>query len=648
MSENNLRKIYLKKKSLVQAQKIINHTFFKESPPAVEKVPVPEAVGRVLAEGVCARISVPPYHIAAMDGIAVAAENTFGAGETTPKILKTGNEAFFVNTGNPLPDGANAVIMIEEVNILDDQRVEIMAPTVPWRYVRKAGEDIVATELVLPAHHLVTPICVGALLSAGIFSVPVIRRPVVLIIPTGDELVDWHDNMEAADLPPGKTLETNSFMLGKLVEANGGEFVRHPILPDDYQLIEEIVQKATQSGRYQMIFLVGGSSAGARDFSQAVIRSLGEVLVHGVTIMPGKPVIIGNINDIPVWGIPGYPVSAVICFDQLACPLLRFMQRLPQAQKPAVTAIMAKKAASRLGVEEFLRVRLGQVGDRVVATQLPRGAGSVTSLAEADALVRVPADTEGLDEGAEVQAELIKPRPDLDNTLVIVGSHDNTLNVLADLLGRSDQKAALASSHVGSLGGLIALSKGYCHLAGSHLLDPETGEYNLSYIRRHLTGMRIKLVKLVTRNQGLMVAKGNPLGIKGFTDLANGQIRFINRQAGSGTRVLLDYRLKELKIKPAEIKGYENDEYTHMSVAIAVASGTADAGLGILAAARALGLDFIPVVTEEYDLVIPEPFFNLPAMQTLMTVINSREFAAQVEAMGGYSTENTGRVIDID
>ncbi len=647
MTSDNKRKIYLEKKSLRQAQQIVREAFFTNAPIKQESLPVPEAVGRVLAEGVSAGLSVPPCHIAAMDGIAVAAENTFGAGETTPKILATGREAFFVNTGNPLPADTDAVIMIEDVNIIDESRVEIMAPIVPWRYVRKAGEDIVATELVFPAHHVITPICVGALLSAGVFTVPVVRRPVVLIIPTGDELIDWHPGMDVAGMAAGKTLETNAWMLGKLIEANGGEFVRHDILPDDFTVISQAVKRAAASGLYQMIFLLGGSSAGAGDYSQAVISALGEVMVHGVTIMPGKPVIIGRVKDIPVWGIPGYPVSAVICFEQLVRPLLRFMQRLPQVDKPVVTAVLAKKAASRLGVEEFLRVRLGKVGDRVIATQLPRGAGSVTSLAEADALVRVPADTEGLAEGATVRAELIRPRPDLDTTIVIVGSHDNTLNVLADLVSRRDKQIGLASSHVGSLGGLIALSKGFCHVTGAHLLDPKTGQYNISYIKKHLPGMSIKLVRLVDRDQGLMTAAGNPLAIKGFADLADGRIRFINRQAGSGTRVLLDYRLGQLGLDPAAINGYENEEYTHMSVAIAVASGAADAGLGILAAARALNLEFIPVITEQYDLVIPEIFFNLPSVRTLLDVINSREFAERVKVLGGYSTEHTGRVVDI-
>ena len=647
MTNTPSRKIYLEKKSLPQARKIIIEQFHRERPLAVETVAVPDAVGRVLAEGVCARLSVPPCHLAAMDGLAVAAENTFGAGETTPRILATGREAFFVNTGNPLPPETNAVIMIENVNILDDRRIEIMAPVVPWHNVRKAGEDIVATELVFPARHRLTPLCVGALLSAGVFSVPVIQRPLVLIIPTGDEIVDWHEGMDLATLPAGKVLESNAAMLGKLVEANGGRFVRHPILPDDFETIRRAVEEAAAGGRYQMVLIIGGSSAGARDYALAVIQSLGRVLVHGVTIMPGKPIVVGAVNDLPVWGIPGYPVSAVICFDQLVRPLLRFMQRLPQQKPPVLKATMAKKAASRLGVEEFLRVRLGNVDGRVVATQLPRGAGSVTSLAEADALIRIPADTEGLPEGAVVEAEQIKPLPDLDRTVVIVGSHDNTLNVLADLAGRADPKTLLASSHVGSLGGLIALSKGYCHLAGSHLLDTVTGEYNRAYIQKHLPGMKIKLVRLVDRDQGLMVARGNPFGIRDFTDLAGGRVRFINRQAGSGTRVLLDYRLAQLGLDPTAIRGYENEEYTHMSVAIAVASGAADAGLGILAAARALGLDFIPVVTEQYELVIPEKFFDLPGIRVLMKIIGSREFARRVEELGGYATAATGRITDI-
>jgi putative molybdopterin biosynthesis protein len=647
MASVNDRNIYLEKKSLNEARAIVTETFATDSEPASETIAVPDAVGRVLAAGVCARLSVPPYHVAAMDGIAVAAEETYGAGESTPLILESGRNAFFVNTGNPLPAGTNAVIMIEDVHVIDDRRIEIMAPVVPWRYVRKAGEDIVATELIFPARHQITPLCVGALLSAGVFAVPVVRRPTVLIIPTGDELVDCHPDMDPAGLPPGKILETNSTMLGKLIEANGGQYIRHAIVPDNAEQIRQAVENALDSGRFQMVLLVGGSSAGASDYSRSVISSLGKVLVHGVTIMPGKPLIIGVVRGTPVWGMPGYPVSAVICFDQLVRPLLRFMQRLPQQEKPALAATLAKKAASRLGVEEFLRVRLGNVGGRVVATQLPRGAGSVSSLAEADALVRIPADTEGLSEGALVQAELIRTRPDLDNTIVIVGSHDNTLNVLADLAGRSTRKTVLASSHVGSLGGLIALSKGYCHLAGSHLLDTETGEYNISYIKKYLKGMKIKLVRLVDRDQGLMVAKGNPLGIKDFADLAGEKVRFINRQAGSGTRVLLDYRLKQLGLDPTGIKGYENEEYTHMSVAIAVASGAADAGLGILAAARALGLDFIPVVTEQYELVIPEKFFALPAMQSVMEIISSREFAQRVTALGGYSTAETGKTVEI-
>ncbi|MDY6905066.1 MAG: molybdopterin biosynthesis protein [Thermodesulfobacteriota bacterium] len=639
--------IYLKKKSLTQAREILFNTFARSASTGVETMAVTEAVGRILAEGVSALVSSPANHVAAMDGIAVKAENTFGAAETAPKTLRISTEAFFLNTGNLLPSETNAVIMIEDVHVIDDHTVEIMAPAFPWQYVRKVGEDIVATELLFPANHLITPYCVGALLSAGIMTVSVTRRPCVLIIPTGDELVACKSLFAPSDLPPGKILETNAHMLGALVAACGAEFIRHDIVEDDPEKIKQAVQKAVDSGMYQGIFLLGGSSAGARDYSKTVISELGDLLIHGVTIMPGKPFIAGSIKDIPVFGIPGYPVSAVVCFEEMIRPFLYRLQGLPAPQKETVTAVMAKKVASKLGVEEFLRVKLGAVGDRIVATPLPRGAGSVTSLADADAFVRIPADTEGMPEATPVAAERLNRRTDLDNTLVVVGSHDNTLDVIADMFGHERRGMRMASSHVGSMGGLMALKKGFCHVAGTHLFDPETRTYNITYIKKHLPGMRLKLVRLVSRRQGLIVPRGNPKNISGLEDLAKPDIRFINRQPGSGTRILLDYRLDELRINGPAIAGYDNEEYTHMAVAVAVASGAADAGLGIYAAARALGLDFVPVVTEQYELAIPEQFMGLPVVQALMTIITRPEFATRVEELGGYSTEETGRLIDI-
>jgi len=640
--------IYLKKKSLSDARSLLFEKFAALMKTAgAETVPTPNAVGRVLARGVPALRSSPAHHLSAMDGIAVKAEQTFGAGETTPKTLAVGREAFFVNTGNLLPAGTNAVIMIEDVHVIDDATVEILAPSFPWQYVRKAGEDIVATELLFPTNHVVTPYCVGALLAAGVTSVSVRKKPRVLIMPTGSELVDWEDKTDPADLSPGKILESNSYMLGALVRACGAEPVRHPILPDDPDTIAEALKKAVAAGEYQAVMLVGGSSAGARDYSWIVIDRLGEVFVHGLTIMPGKPLIIGAVSTVPVFGMPGYPVSAVVCFEELVQPLLCRLQGLPVPVRKTVSAILAKKTASKLGVEEFLRVKLGKVDDTVIATQLPRGAGSVTSLADADAFVRVPASTEGMAEAQAVTAELLRPLSDIEQTVVVVGSHDNTLDVLSDMIAAQGLGFKLASTHVGSMGGLMAVARGRCHAAGSHLLDEKTGEYNLSYIKKHLAGMPVKLVKLVSREQGLMVVPGNPKNISGIADIARTGVTFINRQAGSGTRILLDFKLKELGIDPGAIHGYANDEYTHMSVAIAVASGVADTGLGILAAARALGLDFIPVVSEEYDLVIPARFFDLPGIATLLKVIQSPAFAERVNTLGGYGTHNTGKVIEL-
>ena len=637
------RNVYLKMKTLTEAKEILFNRFPLSEALESETIPVPDAVGRVLSRPVTARLSSPNFHAAAMDGIVVKAESTFGAGETKPKELIIGEDAFYINTGHVIPEGLNAVIMIEHVNIIDEHRIEIEAPAFPWQYVRKMGEDIVATELLFPHNHVITPYCVGALLSGGIFSVPVRKKPKVLIIPTGSELVDWR-TASLEKLEPGQCLETNSFMLGKLVESFGGSYVRHEILIDDHKKIKDAVYNAVHSD-FNIILTVGGSSAGSEDYTKGVIIDLGEVLIHGVTIMPGKPVIIGAINDKPVFGIPGYPVSAIVAFEQFVAPLLCMMLGLPEKERPVVQVEPTRKIASKLGLEEFVRVKLGKVGNRIVATQLPRGAGCITTITEADGIIRIPNHVEGLKDHEPVIAELLRPLSSINNTIVIVGSHDNTLDLLADRIKADHSNLTISSSHVGSMGGLMAIKKGACHIAGSHLLDEEDGSYNISYIKKYLPGRNIKLVNLVFRDQGLIVFPGNPKQIKGIEDLAREDITMINRQAGSGTRILLDYSLKGLGIDPGAIKGYENEEFTHMSVAVAVLSKAVDVGLGIYAAAKALELDFIPVVTEEYDLVIPEEYFESKNIQILLETINSQEFKKSVKALGGYHTEKTGKIM---
>ena len=639
------RHIYLKMKTLKEARKILFEQFPLSRILSSETISVPDAVGRVLTEPVTAGLSSPNYYSSAMDGIAVKATNTFGASETKPKELVIGKDAFNINTGHVMPEDTDAVIMIEHVNVLDQSRVEIEAPAFPWQNVRKVGEDIVATELLFPRNHVVTPYCVGALLSGGIFTVSVRKKPKVLIIPTGSELVDWREsNLE--DLKPGQVAETNSFVLGKLVESCGGAFVRHEIISDDPQKIKQAVEDAIKSD-FNMVLMVGGSSAGSEDYTKDVISDLGHVLVHGVTIMPGKPVVIGKINEKPVFGIPGYPVSAIVAFEQFVGPLISLMLEQPEKERTMVQVEPTRKIASKLGVEEFLRVKLGAVGNRIVAIPLPRGAGCITTITEADGIIRVPNHVEGLKPHEPVTAELLRPLSSINNTIVVVGSHDNTLDFLADQIRAGHSSLTLSSSHVGSMGGLMAVKKGVCHLAGSHLLDTMDGSYNISYIKKYLPGIGVKLVNLVLRDQGLIIPMGNPKSIKGVEDLGRDDITFINRQAGSGTRILLDYRLKQLDIDPGAISGYENEEFTHMSVAVAVLSGSVDVSLGIYAAAKALNLDFIPVVTEQYDLVIPEEHFETENIQILLETINTGAFKKRVEALGGYSTEKTGMIIEI-
>ena len=637
------RNVYLKMKTLQEARDILFQTFGDLPPLPAEKIPVPDAVGRVLAEPVNALLSSPNFHLAAMDGLAVKAEMTFGASAAAPRELVVDRDAFYVNTGHVLPEDTDAVIMVENVNELDEERVEIEAPAFPWQNVRRVGEDIVATELLFPQNHVITPYCVGALLAGGVFSVAVKSKPKVLIIPTGSELVDWR-KLETHDIKPGQVLESNSFVLGKLVEKCGGTFRRHEMVIDDTEKIKQALKNAVKED-YQLIMVLGGSSAGSEDFAKTAILDLGEIKVHGVTIMPGKPVVIGSVGNKPVFGIPGYPVSAIIAFEQFVQPLLYALLGQPHPQKETIAVQPTKKIASKLGVEEFLRVKLGEVGDRIVATPLPRGAGTITSITEADGIIRIPNHVEGINDTEQVTAELLRPLAAIRRTIVIVGSHDNSLDVLADQLKVGHSELTLSSSHVGSMGGLMAIKRGVCHLAGTHLLDTEDGSYNLSYLKKYLPDKAVKLIHLVQRDQGLIVKPGNPKEIHGIEDLGRKDLSFINRQVGSGTRILLDYKLSQLGIKTDAINGYQNEEFTHMAVAVSVLSGSEDTGLGIYAAAKALDLDFIPVVTEQYDLVVPLEYFETEAVQILLDIINSPAFKQRVEALGGYSTTRTGEII---
>lgn len=636
------RHIYLKMEPVAAAREKFLRRFDLEKLLPPEEIPTVAARGRVTAAPVYARLSSPHYHSAAMDGYAVAAEVTFGAAPDRPKRLRLGREAWPVNTGQALPPGTNAVIMVENVVPVGDEAIEIEAAVFPWQHVRKVGEDLVAREMVLPEKTEITPYAIAALLAAGVTRVQVRRRPRVYIMPTGNELLPV-TALDAGELPPGRIIEFNSAMLAALVEQYGGLPEVGPIVPDTPEALREAIQTAV--ARADILLINAGSSAGTEDYTATILAELGEVLVHGVAMMPGKPTILAVVADKPVLGIPGYPASAALAFEEFAAPLLAALLGKHPPRRPTVVAEPAQKLPSRAGMEEIVRVTLGKVGDRIIATPLPRGAGTVTSLLRADGLLRIPPTSEGIAASQPVPVELLLAVDDLERTLVIIGSHDNTLDLLATLLRRHYPELRLASAHVGSTGGLLALQQGRAHLAGSHLFDPATATYNIPYIKRLLPELPLKVVHLVQREQGFIVLPDNPKNIRDFADLIRPEVRFTNRQRGSGTRILLDYELQRRQIAPHQINGYQQEEYTHMAVAVNVLSGVADVGLGILAAARALGLGFVPLVKERYELVVPATTFADERFQKLLALIRGEEFRQLAQELGGYDTSDTGKIV---
>jgi putative molybdopterin biosynthesis protein len=634
------RNIYLKKKTLAEAKEIVSSKLANLIHLETETIPVVHSLGRVIAKPVFARISSPPFHCAAMDGIAVKAENTYGATEESPKSLLINNEAFFVNTGNPIPKGMDAVVMIEDVHLIDSERVEIREAAYPWQHVRAIGEDMIATEMVFPENHRITPYDLGALLASGYQEVSVWKKPRVLIIPTGSELLEPEQiDFNKSEFTSG-IIESNSYVLSGLIIEDGGDPIRHPVVEDNPEKIREALLSNYEA--VDLILVIAGSSAGSEDYTHSIIEESGEVLGHGISMMPGKPTLIGRFKDRPIVGIPGYPVSAIITYEQLVRSILCQSLHLMKPERRKIRAFPTRKIPSKLGTEEFLRVKVGKVGEKFYATPLPRGSGIITSLTQADGIVQIPALSEGLNENEEIGVELLTPMENILNTVVMVGSHDLSLDLLTNLLGRFYPPIFLSSHPVGSLGGILAIKNGICHMAGSHLLDPETGEYNFPYIHTYLNGIDLKLINLVFREQGLIVQRGNPKKIKGLKDLLRKEITLINRQKGSGTRILLDHTLKTLSLDPNQIRGYEREEFTHMAVASTVASGVADAGLGILPAAKAMNLDFIPIAKERYDLIIPTLYFEDKKIQRMIETIRSDEFKKMVFQMGGYDVSRTG------
>lgn len=685
-------------------------------PLPAELIHVADSCGRITAEPVWAEISSPHYNASAMDGFALRSRDTEDATETSPISLtliessEPGTEyeqcAQVVDTGQPLPAWADAVVMVEHTHQLSDASgdpaIEIRASLSPWRNVRLLGEDMVATELVLPSMHRLRPVDLGAIAGSGHNTVRVIRQPRVAIIPTGSELVSV-DAIADSDVSPGNIIEYNSIVLASQVDQWGGIPTRWPIVPDDFASIQEAVLEASLD--HDLILVNAGSSAGTRDFTADVVDSLGTLLVHGVAVRPGHPVILGIIGDekrisalgaleprsptssngihdrprieksqdqedgtgeyarkhdesnkhswttndephqtVPIIGIPGYPVSAALTGEIFVHPLLSQWQGIPALPTSELQATITRKVMSHTGDDDFVRVTVGKVADRYTATPISRGAGVITSLVRADGIVRIPRFSEGLDAGVQVQVQLYRTSTEIENTIVAIGSHDLTLDILAQFLSIKGQGKRLSSANVGSLGGLIALRRGEAHIAGSHLLDPESGDYNTSYVKRYLAGLDMIVISLVEREQGWIVPAGNPKGLQTWEDIVAPDVQIINRQRGAGTRVLLDFELERRGIEAAEVLGYEEQAYTHLAVAAAVASGMVDTGLGIAAAARALHLDFIPLATEQYELILAREVYQSDLVQPLLNLLVDPEFRSAAMAMPGYGVTHMGEV----
>lgn len=602
-----------------------------------ETISVTESLDRITAKAIYARYSSPLFNASAMDGIAVNAEDTAEASETVPVILKE-DQYVIVDTGDPIHPPFDAVIMAEDIVETEDG-VRIIASAHSWQHIRPIGEDIVAGEMILPGSHKIRAIDIGVLLSAGILEIQVVKRPEVAIFPTGTEIIE-----PDAEPEEGSIIESNSRMFENMVNVAGGIGHRFSPIIDDYEQIRHKVSEAVD--KFDMVIINAGSSAGTEDYTVHVLRELGEVIVHGVAIKPGKPVILAIVKGKPVIGLPGYPVSAYIGFENFVTPVIQKMAKRPEHLTETLQAHISKRLVSSLKHKEYVRVKVGKVDDKFVAAPLARGAGAAMSLVRADGFCVIEQNSEGVEAGEAVNIELYRSRSEIENTVVVIGSHDLILDVMADIMPNKYKNMYVSSTHVGSMGGLMALKRSEAHLSPIHLLDEESGAYNIPYLKK-LFKEPMALIKGVHRIQGIMVKKGNPLDITCLADLAAKDVHYVNRQRGAGTRVLFDYRLKQENIDTKNIKGYDREMATHMAVAAAVASDGADAGMGILSAARAMDLDFIEVGSEEYDFAVPSKYLELPHVKAFIEILGSCEFRERVSELGGYSTDGAGKIIMI-
>lgn len=603
-----------------------------------EVINTEESLGRVTAGAVYSKMSSPFYNCSAMDGIALHSSKTIGASEKRPILLEEEKDYLVVDTGDPVPREYDCVIMVEDIVKIKHNKIQIYKSATPWQNIRPLGEDIVENQLIIPSEHVVRPVDIGAMLAGGVNTIEVYRKPLVGIIPTGTELVE-----PGSDLKIGDIIDFNSRVFSGQVIQYGGIPRRYGIVKDDYEVLKENLKRAV--AECDIVIINAGSSAGREDYTSDVISDLGKVYVHGVAIKPGKPTIMGEVLKKPVLGIPGYPVSAYFIMEKVLKRIIEEYQGLTSKETQKVEAILSRRIMSSLKHLEFVRMKLGYVGNKIIATPLSRGAGATMSLVKADGILEVPQNVEGIEAGSKVQIDLMRDIEEIKNTIVCIGSHDPILDILSDMLHVKRKHYYLSSAHTGSMGGIMALKNEETHIAPIHLLDMESGEYNISYIHKYLKDKNIALVKGVKRIQGLMVQKGNPLALKSISDISEKNVRFVNRQRGAGTRLLFDYYLRKLNVSPEQINGYEREEFTHLSVAAAVANGDVECGLGVYSAAEMMGLDFIPVCNEEYDFAVPVEYLETDIIKELFDVMKSKQFLKELDKLGGYDYSDICKIV---
>ena len=600
----------------------------------IEEVKTVDALSRITSEAIYAKCNSPLFNAAAMDGICVESKKTKNASEENPIILKLGVDYKIVDTGDAIRPPFDAVIMAEDVIEIDEETIKIISPASGWENVRPIGEDIVTREMILESNHEIKPIDIGALIAGGISKIKCYKKLNVGIIPTGDEIIDMKDDPKEGDI-----IDSNSYMIKALVEETGNKGIRYNIVKDDYEKIKAKLKESISENDFTIIN--AGSSAGTEDYTVHILREMGVVIVHGVSMKPGKPVILAIVDGKPVIGLPGYPLSAYLAFSLFVKPILTRKKDINEE----IDAVSSKRLVSSLKHREYVRVKVGKIENKYIAAPLNRGAASQMSMVRADGIMIIPQNSEGVEAGELTKVRLLKDKSLIDNTLISIGSHDILMDIVSDIIARNYNNITLSSTHVGSMGGLLALKRNETIIAPTHLLDENTGIYNIAILKEMFGEGKVSLIKGFNRIQGLMVKKGNPLNIKGIEDLT--KCKFVNRQRGAGTRVLLDYKLKTMGIDPKTIDGYDKELSTHMAVAASVASPYADCGMGVKSAADSMGLDFIEVGVEEYDFAIYTKNLEDEKVKCFIETIKCKELHDKLEELGGYGYENVGNIINI-